>query len=52
MSALDIDNLTLELARLEREAYRRIAAKLAALQLGEAFVNLEETYELDYRQAA
>lgn len=49
MSALDQDNLTLELARFEREALARIAAKIASQQLGLAFVGLENDNENDDR---
>ncbi len=39
------DDITLELARIEREAYRRIQAKIAAQQLGEAWIGLVDDRE-------
>jgi hypothetical protein len=47
MNAMDHDDITLELARLEREALANVLAKLAQRQLGEAFKGLE-AQEHDY----
>jgi len=48
------DDITIELARVTREAYAAIHAKMAAQQLGEAFCDLpvETVEEDDYAQAA
>lgn len=40
MSAHDYEEIVLELAHIEREAYARIAAKMRAQQLGEAWIGL------------
>lgn len=39
------DDITLELARLQREALARVRRKIAAQQLGEAWVGLEQVRE-------
>lgn len=36
------DDITLELARIERECTAKVVARLRALQLGEAFAGLNE----------
>jgi hypothetical protein len=35
------DEITLELARLQREAIARVRRRIAAQQLGEAFIDLD-----------
>jgi hypothetical protein len=52
MTADDIDQVTLELARLEREAMANVLAKLAARQLGKAFEGLEAQDDYPLAQAA
>lgn len=36
------EDIILELARIEREAYARVRAKIAAQQLGEAWIGLDD----------
>jgi hypothetical protein len=37
-----VDDITLELARIEREAMERIRQRIASQQLGEAFEGIED----------
>lgn len=37
---MDFDDITIEIARLERRAVERVRLKMAAQQLGEAWVDL------------
>ena len=38
---ISFDDIVIEVARIEREARERVRAKLAKLQLGEAWVGIE-----------
>lgn len=39
---MNYEDVTIEMARIEREAYARVRAKIAAQQLGEAWVGLDD----------
>lgn len=43
------DDITLELARLQREALANIRRKIASQQLGEAWVGLEQAREVPFQ---
>jgi hypothetical protein len=40
-----IEDIVIEVARIEREARERVRAKLATLQLGEAWVGISQARE-------
>jgi hypothetical protein len=46
------DDIQIELARIEREAFEAVCRKVAARQLGEAWKGLEDETDSDCRRAA
>lgn len=45
------DEITLELARLQREAYDRVRKRNASQQLGEAWIGLEVVHDASQTEA-
>ncbi len=39
---MNYEDIAIEMSRIERECYARVCAKIAARQLGEAWIGLDE----------
>ena len=47
---MNYEDITIEMARIERECYARVRAKIASRQLGEAWVGLDDRRSEDRGQ--